>query len=254
MSRRHKNDIIENYKPQRTESHADGSPRVNSDSGSTVKNTIVKGFRFTVSSTTLAGKLAALAKVVSSSLQSISIDIDDEWIKFPRRQIEKVIGKSYLDYFREEANSQYEREEPKRGRNPIRRLINKISDSKVMEIFRNTWDDVKSKCVELYENVTQLSVCFLKSIHRAFAPDDDPYGKISHYHVMLEREIPNFPTRKTLSNYYNWFVNWKPILFNESTKERKERHRHGIWKQLIEWIYYYLLDNYPEYAVQTQRV
>ena len=235
------------------ESHDDGHLRVTLDKESTSK--ILSG----LTCTKCIGKIFSFStdKIIAAIEKAFSkqeVEIDDKWLKIPLSAFQPLEERSPLRFWkRNRSQPEEEPEKSKRGRNPIKRLIDKISDSKVMGFFRNTWDAVKKKCEELYENVTQFSICFLRGIYRAFCPDDDPYGKISHYHEILHDEIRDFPTRRTLSNYYNWFVNWRPVLINESPKEKKERHRHSLWKELIEWIYYYLLKIAPEYAVQMQR-
>ena len=206
--------------------------------------------RFTLSST------VALGKIVNSIMTAFThheIEVDDKWIMIPRSTFDEL-GDEWLQNYREMKDSE-SKESPKKktGRNPIKSLFKKVTDSKVMEFFHDTLCEVKEKCMELYENITQYSVCFLHSIHKAFSPDEDPYGKLSHYHEMIKQDIWDFPDRKTLSNYNNWFVNWKPVLINESPKEKNERHRHSIWQQLIEWIYYFLQKKAPEYAVQLQK-
>ena len=255
MSRRHKeSEIKDNYKPQQAESQEDGSPRVKrslfSGAGSIIKN-------FTITKRDGSEAQFSLDKIMNAIINAFSkqeVEVDDEWLKIPLSAFQPLEERSPFRFWKKKRSQpEEEPEKSKRGRNPIKRLIDKISDSKVMDFFHNTWDAVKKKCEELYENVTQFSICFLRGIYRAFCPDDDPYGKISHYHEMLNNEICNFPTRKTLSNYYNWFVNWIPVVINETPKEKKERHRHSIWKQLIEWIYFYLLRIAPKYAVQMQK-
>ncbi len=251
MSRRHKEtDNKDNYKPQEMESHADGHLGVTSDNYSTGKKRVYHRFLGTVSKY-LAEKLSGLIKV---SIMKDEIEIDDHWLKIPLSAFGEL-GDGWLQQFRKHAYPQNEGEPEtkKKGAHPIKQLFKKIADSKVMEYFHNTLNEVKEKCVELYENITQFSICFLHGSHKAFAPDEDPYRKLSHYLVIISDEVFDFPTRKTLSNYNYWFVNWKPVVINERPKERNERYRHGLWTQLIEWIYYYLLQIAPEYAFQMQR-
>ena len=251
MSRRHKEkEIPINYKPQQAESQADVSQRVeclqvedDSILFDIKENKCNDGkFRLSLS------LMDAILKVFANQ----EFVVDKDWVKLPR----SAFDDGWLKYFRKAANPSPE-EEPKKkrkkGRNPIKRLINKIADSKVVELFRETMDGVKEKCVELWMDITQYTVCFLQGIHKAFAPDEDPYGKITHYHNMLKDEVRDLPSRKTIDFYIRWYENWRPIVFNELPKEKNERHKHGIWKQLIEWIFYYLQKIAPEYAVQMQR-
>ena len=251
MSRRHKEtEITDNYKPQQADSQAEGSPKVKRSifgGGLTLSNfSIVKrdgskdGFL-----------LSKIMNAISKAFTSKEIEVDDKWVKIPRSTFNELEN-GWLNQYRESNNPQPE-EEPKtskRGANPVKRLFKKIKDSKVMELFHKTLNTVKEKCYELYENITQFSICFLHGSHKAFAPDEDPYRKVSHYYDMIKYEVEDFPTRKTLSNYNYWFVNWKPLLTNESAKEKAERHRHILWVELIEWIFYYLAEIAPEYAVQ----
>lgn len=254
MSRRHKeNEIKENYKPQQMESHTDGHLRDTSNQDSASKK-LFSGLTFTKRLT--FSSTVVIEKIVSGVMKAFSnheFELDDKWIKIPRSAFDELGDGWLLNYRKMKESKSEESPKKKAGRNPIKSLFKKVADNKVMEFFHDTLCEVKKKCMELYENITQYSICFLHGIHKAFSPGEDPYGKISHYHDMIKQDIWDFPDRKTLNNYNNWFVNWKPVLFNESPKEKNERYRHSIWQQLIEWIYYYLQNKAPEYAVQLQR-
>lgn len=257
MSRRHKeHDLENNYKPQ-MESHDDGHPRDTLDNIS-IKNKVFGGLgitrRFSLSSKFSLEKIVeSITKAFSSPSKFFEIDVDDEYVnlKIPLSSFDDY-EKDLFRHFRKNIQPPPEEEQKasKRGAHPIKQLFNKIADSKVMEYFSDTITKVKKKCMQLYENITQFSICFLHGSHKAFAPDDDPYRKISHFQEMVKEKIRDFPTRRTLSNYNCWFVNWKAATVTESPKERKERHRHKIWEKLIEWIYHHLLEIAPEYAVQ----
>lgn len=251
MSRRHKeNDIKDNYCNNSVESRADGSPNTHSSALEFMNNIL-----FPESKTSFGSSFSKLFddinKSVITALCCGDIELDEKWVKIPR----DVFAEEVQKYFRKYANQETEEEQPKKkkGRNPIKRLFKKVADSKVVRFFRDTLDEVKEKCAELYNDMSQYCVCFLHGIHRAFAPDEDPYGKISHYHEMLKDEVVDLPSRRTIAYYNNWYENWRPIIYNEQPKEKNERHKHGIWQQLIEWIYYYLQKIAPEYAVQMQR-
>lgn len=237
MSRRHKETETDRKKSQQVESHADGHS---------------KGLCFTICSTTLADRLLSLMRRVSSSDSIISkaitsvrrafekrdFEIDSKWVKIPRSYFESSIDEDLVD------------EEPKgRGRPTIKQLFAKISDCEIANYFRRTLSAVKKKCKELYENVTQFAVCFLRGSNQAFTPDDDPYGKLSHYHRVLSDIFIDVPSRKTLSNHLNWFVNWRPVAIGEeSPKDKRESFRHRLWERLIDWICNYLTKIAPEYA------
>lgn len=253
MSRRHKENDIDTYKPQQAESHEDVSYKVERSA----KHSASFLDKFLTVTKRDGSKdhfsLSKITEAISTAFSLFDVEVDEKWIKIPRSAFDQL-GDGWLQYYREMKESE-SKESPKKtaGRNPIKRLFKKVADSKVMEYFHGALHEVKNKCKELYENITQYSVCFLHGVHKAFSPGEDPYGKISHYHEMIKQDIWDFPDRKTLSNYNNWFVNWKPVLYNESPKEKNERHRHSIWQQLIEWIYNYLLKTAPEYAVQLQK-
>lgn len=257
MSRRHKEtEIIKNYKPQQMETHNDGHLNDMSDiksKGYNISNAIMDIFT-RLEHKKLRDYVEKLATDLFIGLSNHEIIFDGKYLKIPLSFIE-CLGDGWLEYFRmcRDGKTEDKPKISKRGRNPIKQLFKTISDSKVMEFFHDTWDAVKKKCKELYENVTQFSVCFLHGSHKAFSPNDDPYGKLSHYYEMVKAEVGDFPERKTLNNYNNWFVNWRPVVINEGPKEKKLRYRHGMWQQLIEWIYYYLLQKAPEYAVQLQK-
>ena len=132
----------------------------------------------------------------------------------------------------------------------LKRLIDKVEDSKVVNWFKTTLHEAKQKCKELYQNITQIAVCFLKGIHEFMAPDEDPYGKVSYYHRMLAEDVPNMPSRETLSRHYRWFVNWKKAETYEDGKAKNERHKHRIWERLLHWIKEFLITLAPQYAAQ----
>ena len=252
MSRRHKeNEPIDNNKPHQTESHADGSLRV--------KRSLFSGFEGLKIVTKRDGSkcrfsLSMVISAITSAFEKKEVEVDDDWVKIPRRYFDDVLSPSeYLGYIIERGQSDHSLEEdkPKRGHPRLKQLINKFKDTEVVGWFKSAWAEAKSKAKEFYQDLTQMSVCFLRGIHLAFSSeDDDPYGKVSHYHQMLEEEIPELPSRETISRNYRWFVNWKALLSEkyEDAKQRKERYKHRLWEKLIEWIRQYLLELAPQYA------
>ena len=78
MSRRHKENDIEQTKPHQAESQRDDS--------------MGKIMRFTVSSTSLKNKMSSLCHIISNAvtdaLKNEDIEIDDQWVKIPRRYLE----------------------------------------------------------------------------------------------------------------------------------------------------------------------
>lgn len=254
MSRRNKEkEIADNNKSRQAESHADGSPRVNRSlfSGFGVSNfTVTKrdGSKFGFS-------LNKVISAIKSAFEKKEVEVDDNWVKIPRRYFDDdVLSPSeFLGYISERGLHEFSAQEdkPKRGHPKLRQLINKFKDSEVVGWFKSACAEAKSKAKEIYQDLTQMSVCFLRSIHLAFSTeDDDPYGKVSHYHQMLENEIPGLPSRETISRNYRWFVNWKALLSEkyEDAKRKKERYKHWLWERLIEWIRQYLLELAPQYA------
>ena len=246
MSRRHKETgRTEDYKPQQAESHADGSPRVPSDHDST-SNKLLSGLtitrRFSASVAFLAEKITAMAKVFSIC----DIEVDDKWVKIPRRYFEDSLSAIRLDEYKES----YAEEKRSKGRPWLKRLIDKVEDSQVVDWFKTTLHEAKENCKELYQGMTQVAVCFLKGIHEVIAPEEDPYGKMSHYHRMLAEETPGIPSRETLSRQYRWFVNWKKAETYEDGKAKNERHKHRIWERLVHWIIEFLKKLAPQYAAQ----
>lgn len=242
MSRRHKEtEIKDNSQQIEVASQADNH---------------LRGYRFNLSSPSLLERLVAVKKPdkkksifsmekISAAIEKIShilgdplsisdIEIDEKWVKIPR---------SYFD------DEIVDKMTQGKGRPFIKRLFNRITDNEVVDCFKKTLHAVKKKCTELYENLAQYAVCFLKGSNQAFAPDDDPYGKLSHFHRILNSEFPDLPTCRTLNNYMHWFVEWEPVVTDETAKDKKERHRHRIWEQLIEWIYNYLKKIAPQYVV-----
>ena len=182
-----------------------------------------------------------LAEIIGNAFINHDIVFDDKWVKIPRAYFEVHLDETPPFEAVLEENS-------KRGRPVIKRLLSKISDSEVVSYFKKTLKTAQTKCVELYKGITQFCVCFLKGIHNAFSPDDDPYGKISHYHRMLDEATSGIPTRKTLSNCYKWFVEWK-TTYTDTVKEKAEKAKHRLWMKLIEWIQSFLLEIAPQYAI-----
>lgn len=182
-----------------------------------------------------------LMEVIGSAFMHRGIEIDDKWVKIPRS-----FFKVHLD-----ETPPFEavlEEKSKRGRPLVKRLISKIADSEVVDYFKKTFKTVQKKCVELYEGISQFCVCFLKGIYNAFCPDDNPYGKISHYHRILDEALIGIPARKTISNCYKWFVEWKTV-YTDTVKEKAEKAKHRLWMKLIELIHSYLLEIAPQYAI-----
>lgn len=246
MSRRHKENDIETYKPQQAESHADGSPRVPSDHEST-SNKLFSGLSITrkLSSATryLANKIT---ESIGKAFSLGEIEVDDKWVKIPRRYFEDSLSSISL----EDYHDTHAEEKCNKGRPLLKRLIDKVEDSKVVNWFKTTLHEAKQKCKELYQNITQIAVCFLKGIHEFMAPDEDPYGKVSYYHRMLAEDVPDMPSRETLSRHYRWFVNWKKAETYEDGKAKNERHKHRIWERLLHWIKEFLITLAPQYAAQ----
>ena len=249
MSRRHKENDIETYKPHQAESHADGSPRVQSDYDST-SNKLFSGLSIT---RRLSGAMKYLANRISESMGKAfslgEIEVDDNWVKIPRRYFEEPLSSIRLT-----ALSQEPPPEKKRGKGHplLKRLMDKVEDSYVVDLFKTTLHAAKQKCKEIYQDITQVAVCFLKGIHEFMAPDEDPYGKVSYFHRMLadDKGIPDIPSRETLSRHYRWFVNWKKAETYEDGKAKNKRHKHRIWERLVEWIKKFLLTLAPQYAAQ----
>ena len=246
MSRRHKENDIGIYKPHQAESHADGSLRVPSDHDST-SNKLLSGLTVT-RCFSVAPKYMAniLAKAIEKAFSLHEIEVDDKWIKIPRPYFEDSLSSIRLEEYKES----YAEEKRNKGRPWLKRLIDKVEDSKVVDWFKTTLHEAKEKCKELYQGITQVAVCFLKGIHEVMVPDADPYGKVSHYHRMLAEEIPDIPSRETLSRHYKWFVSWKKTETYEDGKAKNERHKHRIWERLVQWIKNFLIELAPQYAAQ----
>lgn len=250
MSRRHKEQETESYyKPQSVESHEDGHSKKSGwiSSSSSILNkllTVTKRDKDSAVHRFNVNKIVdALHNVLTKAFVDESIEVDDKWVKIPR------------SYFNEESFSLDVDEDVVesatygRGRRFLNRLINTVADSKIVGYVKATYKAAKKKVSEFIENTTQFCACCLKGLFMTFAPDDDSYGKLSHYHSLLENEFPDLQSRKTLSNYYRWFVDWRPSLTSYvGPKEKKMRFRHSIWERLIEWICDHLRKIAPQYA------
>ena len=250
MSRRHKDNEINAVTPQVPEPQ-------NEDSGK-------KGMRFNVSSTSLLSRLITFTKSkidtqssdrvfdtvsLTKSLESVGTaflkkkaKVDDQFVKIPRDCFDPDSLSDYIAHQQEE-NVQ------RRGRNLVRRLISTVEDSKVVGFFKKTLKAAQQKCKSLYQDMKQFCVCFLRGVFKTFSPHEDPYGKLTHYHRIISSEVEGIPCRKTISNAYKWFVEWKRSAY-ETMMERIERERHRIWEKLIEWIYTYLIQLEPLYATR----
>ena len=205
-------------------------------------------------------QLSALQMIVKVAFDNGMAEIDDTFLKIRLSTIKECFPTLNLkmrvveDCKKKKKKKKVEEEEnpSKRGRPLLTRLMKKIADSEVVTYFKKTKNAVLEKCEELYHNLAQYCICFLKGIFLAFSPEEDCYGKISHFHEILEDEIPKLPTRRTLSNYCNWFDNWKSVnklKYEETQKDINERIKHQLWEQLIEWIREYLQKLAPQYAI-----
>lgn len=176
-------------------------------------------------------------------LVDLKLEIRDDMICMPRC----MFPEKWIRFYQELSKPNNEKEK-KSGRKPIKRLFNKIADSKVVGYFKETLSAVKETFEEYYEGIKQFCVCFYNSAFQAFSPKEDPYGKLSHYHRIISKEVEGIPTRKTLSNAYNWFITWKKCQIS-TLSEQAEETRHKMWALLIKWIYEYLLKLAPQYVV-----
>ena len=193
-----------------------------------------------------------LTYAVNSCLKKDLIRNDGNWLLFSKRfflNVEKIEPPKEDIENRSSFNLEIEEaEKPKRGRPKIRKLFSKISDSDVVRYFKDTLKTAKKKCKELYEDITQYAVCFFNASFNVFAPDEEPMGKLAHYHRILDKSVENLPTRRTLSNHYKWFVDWTRAAI-ETAKERAERDKHILWEKFISWIQEYIMNITPQYAL-----
>jgi len=248
MSRRHKEYDVDTYKPQQAESHADGSPRDNGHSflGLSIKN-------FTITKRDGSKDRFSLSKITDAILAAFEkkdVDVDDEWVKIPRSYFEEPIEEYCCLWNSNSTAENNTREKPHKGRSFMSRLIHLFDDSEPIRWFKEAMHEVKTKAKELYVNMTQFSVCFLKSLYEAFLPHGDPYQSISHYHRMLEHEVSDLPSRVTINRNYKWFVEWRKTVTYEDRNAKRERLKHRIWERLVEWIKEFLLTLAPQYAAQ----
>ena len=191
--------------------------------------------------------LDKIMNAIVKAFEKMDVEMDDKWLKIPRRYFEESLSTIRLTALGQEPPPNEKRN---KGRPWLKRLIDKVEDSQVVGWFKTTLHEAKEKCKELYQDITQVAVCFLKGIHEFMAPDEDPYGKLSYYHRMLVKEIPDIPSRETLSRHYRWFVNWKKAETYEDAKAKNKRHKHRIWERLIRWIKEFLMELAPQYAAQ----
>ena len=165
------------------------------------------------------------------------IQIDGDNVIIPKRFFSTFLDLLIAD----------KRMKKKGGRPKVKQLLNTIADSKVVSCFKETLKTVKKKCKDFFKGVAQYCVCFLKGIFRAFKPNEDPYGVISHYHRILDGKVDGLPTRRTIQNHYNWFIGWKETMI-VTAKEKAELAKHIIWEKLIKWICDHLLRLAPQFV------
>ena len=252
MSRRHKEEIEITYKPQAVGSQEDFHLETSSEAPKDIYS-VLSGLTVTKRDGTKS--LFSLEKITNAIVNAFKqdvIEVDRDWVKISRSYLEKFCLQHELGHIDVDRYESVEEDKPRKGRKFLKRLFDKVSDSKMVGFFRETFHEVKEKACELYEDMKQYCGCFLKGSHQAFAPDDDPYGKVSHYHRMLEKEIPDCPSRKLINNWLKWFNDWRPrVCGKETPREKKERYRHWVAEQLIEWIKKHLIEVAPEFAVCT---
>lgn len=245
MSRRHREQETDsNYKPQQADSRADGSrmSRWTFSSSSILNKFLTISVEKTSALRYFAKKISqAIGPAITNAIIDDKIEVDEKWVKIPRTYLEMYLR---LQIDEEKLGITTHG----RGRRFLNRLINTVADSKVVSYVKKSYKAVKEKCLELYEDTTQFATCCLKALFSAFAPDDDPYGKLSHYYSLIEHELPGLKSRKTLNNYYRWFVDWRPRGKYEDPKNKKERFKHRLWEQLIEWIKDFLQELAPQYS------
>lgn len=252
MSRRHKESETErSYGPQQVESHEDGHQK---KSRWTIGASSILNKLFTVTKKDtdsdlqchIAEKIVkAIGRAFSKAFNDESIEVDDKWVKIPRSYFETEV--SSLDIEKEVIER--EGSTHGRGRKFLNQLINNVADSKIVSYVKETYKEAKKKVRQFIENTTQFCACCLDGLFKTFSPSDDPYGKLSHFHRLLAPEFPDLQSRKTLSNYYKWFIEWRPSLTSYvGPKEKKIRFRHSLWEKLIAWICDYLKTIEPQNA------
>ncbi len=241
MSRRHKEPETKNCKPQELKFSVETLKTSIFDVLSDKLKSVIYEISPIIDIFSGVGDFKCLSKtgdIINFAIESCDFEEDEDYIKIPRR------------YFGKHAPDGETKR--KRGRPVVDRLMAKIEDSKVVSFFKDSLKSAKKKAKELYQDVTQYCVCFLKGIYKAFNPEDNPYGKLSHYHrILAEGKIEGLPTRKTLSNHYLWFDTWRKDECGSPNdpKAKAESLKHKIWNKLIIWIYEYLLGIAPQYAV-----
>ncbi len=240
MSRRHRQEVEKNYEPQQVESQGGGHPEKSrwSLGLSSVKKEFFGRMDFFC--------VEKIASALCAAFERKEIEVDEHWFKIPRKLFESFPQpKIKADFDNEEASNK----KAEKGRPKIKRLFNCITDNKVVDLFKETLSAVKKEVVKLYKDITQYTVCFFKGSNQVFAPEDNPYGKLSHFHRVLDNEIDELPSRKTISHYWNWFIDWKPVKgVEENPKDKREKNKHRLWENLIEWIIDHLLKVVPQYT------
>ncbi len=242
MSRRHREtEITTDSKPQQAEPQAGGRRGLS---------------RFTYSASSLLNKILtvtkrdetkdhfSLDKIMSAFIKAFTkeeVEVDEEWVKIPRKYLEELPNPH-------DVYDTVEKLAPKRGRSRIKQIFQKISDSELVGYYHKAKAALIKTCAKLYESVTQYAVCFLQGSHQAFDPDDDPYGKMSHYHEILKSQEPELPTVRMLNNRMKWFVEFDPRQLGDGRKDRRERVKYRLWRQLMEWIRDFLKKEAPQYA------
>lgn len=113
----------------------------------------------------------------------------------------------------------------KRGRPKILQLFDRFRDTDVIKMLKTSYFELFHKTIEKAKDIIDHVICFLQAMCER--EDDDCYGKISHYHEMLKRNLScvALPTVRTLQNKFNKFKElasgWKKNIKN-AMKEKEE--------------------------------
>lgn len=259
MSRRHRETENETIKSHQAESYEDGRLRDQSNemSASNKLSSVFSGLqKINVVRKTKSYLAEKISQAIYTALGNCTIEVDDTWVKIPR-SLFNVKDIEILEQFCPNVNSHQEESSRKenRGRKTIKQLFSKFSDSKFVQYFRDTWNAAKEIGVSLYEEFTSFCSTFFIASNKVFSPDDDPYGygKVSHYYEVIlpeiKKEMANPFTREWLNGKIRWFEYWRPAVTYEDRRAKKERRRHRVWEELIEWVQSYLKYLAPEYAL-----
>ena len=113
--------------------------------------------------------------------------------------------------------------EKKGGRIRVKRLCSKFQDDELWEMY----DEICRATHEAAEDIKKSLVCYFAAIFR-ICPDDNPEGKIEHFHRIFSKHMA-IPTSRTLRAGWEFLKKSVEYLVHEQIKEQAR------WRRLVDF-------------------